>query len=92
MTDQTTITDAQYAELVARIEELAPTAGFWVKGKSLDFTLEDILLAVQDHSLLLNVYGDFIMDDGINARWHLSKPLSSQSNNLKLFLHSLLCS
>ena len=91
--------DKAYSELVEIIEELVPDGGFYEKGKSINFTLEDVLKAYPKHKLrVLSVWNDgYMVEDSVDdlkrfgeAQWHLGKPLSEQSDELKSFLHTLL--
>jgi hypothetical protein len=91
-------TAAKLEAIRQKIEELVPDAGFWQKGKPLDFTLEDVLQAIDAAapSDCITIGGDgwFVFPPRRNLtadRWLFGKPLSEQSTEMIDFLHSLLC-
>lgn len=96
--------EAMLKELREKIEELAPDAGFWMKGKPLDFTLEDLLRPLDMGNRMIEMSSRlhqgfttailFGTKDNLRAGfadWLLGKPLSEQSDETIRFFHSLLC-
>lgn len=88
--------EAQYKALCEKIEDLAPSVGFWVEGKPLDFTLEDFLKAWNIDWKIKTYDNDPYTAwerelSNIVIRWDLTAPLSSQSPETISFLHKILC-
>ena len=95
--DAPRITESQEQELVALIEAAAPGAGFYQKGKPLDFTLEDVMTVLSEdltftlwHSRFRHEFHFRRADSVLVGVWLLGQSLSSQSSETKLFLLNLL--
>ena len=106
MTNPSTSRTELLAAISKRIEELVPDAGFWMKGKPIDFTLCDVLLALDrppfvyacDSTGAFLMWksemktGEFRYIGELRTNWNFRKDsLSDQSDETLLFLHSLLC-
>ena len=105
MTKEPSTLSANYTALVAYIASIVPEITSlvaegvdWRKYRYLlkDPTLEDVLRTVHPNKIFVSTHGALCLWDEKEkalkafAMWHLGKPLSEQSDELKSFLHSLL--
>jgi len=84
--------------VTAKIEKAVPDAGFWMKERPIDFTLEDVLLALRNRKGGcatvteggLFSYENYATFETNESCWIIGKPLSEQSEETLSFLDSLL--